>query len=72
MPPFQIIYQVGTLKIRPTIPSNCPQELAALIELCWTENADERPTFIALTEMINSMDPMSPHFSNFMPVKATT
>jgi tRNA A-37 threonylcarbamoyl transferase component Bud32 len=45
MPPFQVIFVVATQGQRPTIPSYCPPEWEQLIEDCWQEDPDKRPTF---------------------------
>jgi len=45
IPPFQIVYAVGTDKARPDIPSDCPKEFRLAIEQCWSENPSDRPSF---------------------------
>ncbi len=42
MPPFQVVFAVGTQGVRPPVPSTCPEELHHFIEECWNENPDER------------------------------
>lgn len=42
VPPFQVVFAVGTQGIRPTVPSSCPANIAKLIEEAWAENPDER------------------------------
>jgi tRNA A-37 threonylcarbamoyl transferase component Bud32 len=45
MPPFQVILLVGTQGQRPDIPNYCPPQYAQLIEDCWQEDPDKRPSF---------------------------
>ena len=55
MPPFQVIFAVGTQGARPPIPRDCPPELSALIQACWHEQPDERPTFKEVAERIGGI-----------------
>jgi serine/threonine protein kinase len=55
MPPFQVIFAVGTQGARPEIPKDCPPEMTSLIVSCWHEQPDERPTFTAITERIGGI-----------------
>jgi serine/threonine protein kinase len=52
MPPFQVVFAVGTQGIRPTIPSSCPPEFAHLIEDCWDENPRERVSKLFMVSLI--------------------
>jgi serine/threonine protein kinase len=45
LPPFQVIYAVGSQGLRPTIPDTCPPEISLLMQRCWNEDPDLRPTF---------------------------
>jgi len=45
MPPFQVIFAVGTQGLRPEIPKSTPRLLSKLISDCWAENPERRPSF---------------------------
>lgn len=55
MPPFQVIFAVGTQGARPPMPRDCPPELSALIQACWHEQPEERPTFKQVAERIGGI-----------------
>lgn len=38
MPPFQVIFAVGTQGARPSIPKDCPPEMSNLMAACWAED----------------------------------
>ena len=48
----QVIYVVGVLKKRLTIPQHSPQVLRSLIPACWQDDPDLRPTFQALFPLL--------------------
>jgi len=52
MPPFQIIFTVGTQGTRPKIPPKCPLVIAQLIQDCWAEDPASRPSFVELAERV--------------------
>eukprot|EP01088_Endostelium_zonatum_P015504 TRINITY_DN3836_c0_g1_i1.p1 TRINITY_DN3836_c0_g1~~TRINITY_DN3836_c0_g1_i1.p1 ORF type:complete len:678 (-),score=150.23 TRINITY_DN3836_c0_g1_i1:6-2039(-) len=52
MPPFQVVFAVGTQGLRPVVPSFVPRELRALIVDCWGEDGDARPTFVQVLERL--------------------
>jgi tRNA A-37 threonylcarbamoyl transferase component Bud32 len=54
MPPFQVIFAVGTKGARPEIPSWCPPELAKLIQMCWADDPNQRPSFNQIIEYLES------------------
>jgi hypothetical protein len=56
VPPFQIVFAVGTQGIRPIIPSSCPVEVGSLIEECWAESPDERPDFSEIMKRLESIE----------------
>ncbi|KAH3757201.1 serine/threonineprotein kinase [Pelomyxa schiedti] len=41
---FQILVQVAQKRIRPTIPSSCPQVLSSFLQTCWSAVPYSRPT----------------------------
>src|SRR5689334_5594902 len=41
---FQIIIQTSKNKLRPTIPSECPAAISQLIQDCWHQDPDKRPS----------------------------
>jgi len=42
--PFQVVMLVGVEKKRPEIPSDCPRQLASLIQRCWDDDPHRRPS----------------------------
>lgn len=42
MPPFQVVFAVGTQGIRPPIPTYGPPLLIDLMQECWSENPEQR------------------------------
>jgi hypothetical protein len=55
MPPFQIIFAVGTQKSRPPMPHHLPTALVCLIKECWDEEPGNRPNFLLITERLLSL-----------------
>ena len=47
MPPFHVVFAVGTQGARPEIPTGeaWPQELVLLMQSCWHEEPEQRPIF---------------------------
>eukprot|EP00339_Tiarina_fusa_P007076 CAMPEP_0117050370 /NCGR_PEP_ID=MMETSP0472-20121206/34774_1 /TAXON_ID=693140 ORGANISM="Tiarina fusus, Strain LIS" /NCGR_SAMPLE_ID=MMETSP0472 /ASSEMBLY_ACC=CAM_ASM_000603 /LENGTH=88 /DNA_ID=CAMNT_0004764119 /DNA_START=283 /DNA_END=545 /DNA_ORIENTATION=+ len=43
MPPFQIVFAVGTQKLRPRVEPDWPLEWVNLITTCWNEDPAARP-----------------------------
>jgi len=43
--PFQLIFAVSQQNIRPPIPEGCIPRLAQLMNICWTKDPKERPSF---------------------------
>ena len=41
--PATIMYQVGTMKLRPPIPDDCPIPLKVLMQQCWDADRKKRP-----------------------------
>jgi hypothetical protein len=41
---FQIILQVAKNHLRPTIPPSCPPAYAEIIQSCWKEDPNARPS----------------------------
>jgi len=52
MPPFQIIFTVGTQKSRPAIPPSIPAHIASLVRECWDEDPYARPSFEQITNRL--------------------
>jgi hypothetical protein len=53
MPPFQVIFAVGTQGARPAIPADCPPEMTNLITSAWAEEPADRPTFTEIAQRIS-------------------
>eukprot|EP00873_Tetraselmis_striata_P025173 jgi/Tetstr1/445437/TSEL_033218.t2 len=51
--PFQVIYAVSVKKKRPAISARCPPSAARLIEKCWAEDVNKRPTAAELVVLID-------------------
>jgi len=56
MPPFQIIFNVGTQKARPPLPTTLPPHLLCLIQECWDEEPTARPSFLEITDRLMEMN----------------
>lgn len=54
---LQVIYVVGVLKKRLSIPRHSPQLLMGLITACWQDDPDLRPTFMAVCPMLQVSAP---------------
>lgn len=54
---LQVIYVVGVLKKRLSMPRHSPQVLRALITACWQDDPDLRPTFMAVFPMLQVSAP---------------
>jgi len=52
---YQIIFQVAQNQRRPTIPPECPTKIKQLIEKCWSQNPDERPTAGELLQILKNI-----------------
>lgn len=52
----QIQAALGVLNnnLRPTVPENCPPLFKKLMTLCWVSSPEERPSFEAVLEILNS------------------
>ena len=46
-------------------PEKCPEFIVALIDACWQEDPDERPTF---DQIFNDLDQMAPGKSCFITI----
>lgn len=54
--PLMIVEQ----KARPTIASDCPASMKAIIEQCWADNPSVRPTALELLGMLRSVSDSGP------------
>nr|BAJ96847.1 predicted protein [Hordeum vulgare subsp. vulgare] len=50
--PFQAAFAVFDKNVRPPIPATCPAALRVLIEQCWTLQADKRPEFWQIVQLL--------------------
>ena len=55
IPPFQVVFAVGNSGLRPDIPDDCPPPIAALMQQCWHESAESRPSFDVVVERLHLM-----------------
>mmetsp|Transcript_20300 Transcript_20300/g.22563 ORF Transcript_20300/g.22563 Transcript_20300/m.22563 type:complete len:723 (+) Transcript_20300:44-2212(+) len=55
MPPFQVIFAVGTQGARPTIPQHCNPDYQKLMEDCWQEEPANRPTFNDILDRLEKL-----------------
>lgn len=56
MPPFQVVFAVGTQKIRPSVPSSCPSGWARLMVDCWAEDPEARPSFDEVIQRLQHLN----------------
>lgn len=59
MPPFKVIYAMGTEGIRPQVPPGMPFAYLKLMKKCWDDDASIRPEFSAILESLGQMCPYS-------------
>ena len=52
MSPIQAAFAVARQKMRPALPSYTPVKLGELVEHCWHQNSEMRPTFAELIEVL--------------------
>lgn len=55
LPPFQIIFAVGTQRSRPPIPAHLNKAIANLIQECWDEDPNTRPSFLVITDRLTEL-----------------
>ena len=55
MPPFQIVFAVGTQRLRPNIDPDWPVPWVNLMTSCWNEDQQARPTFERIITILESM-----------------
>jgi len=61
MPPFQIVFAVGTQKLRPRVEPEWPLEWVNLMTSCWNEDPHARPTFESIISIVEGLnEPSSP------------
>eukprot|EP01102_Stenamoeba_stenopodia_P005757 TRINITY_DN1648_c0_g1_i1.p1 TRINITY_DN1648_c0_g1~~TRINITY_DN1648_c0_g1_i1.p1 ORF type:complete len:1101 (+),score=241.37 TRINITY_DN1648_c0_g1_i1:399-3701(+) len=60
MEPIQIAIAVVNGKMRPPVPNNCPPFMAQLMQDCWDEDPDKRPSF---AEILNKFSKAAPLFT---------
>ena len=56
MPPFQIVFAVGTQNLRPALGVDWPRPWVDLITRCWNEDPNARPTFEQLITIIENLE----------------
>jgi predicted Ser/Thr protein kinase len=52
MEPKQILILIRDEGLAPTIPSDCPQKLRELMQMCWKKQPEQRPNFEMICEML--------------------
>lgn len=57
MPPFHVVFAVGTQGARPEVPKdgNWPTELLDLMQSCWQESPDLRPSFAEIVPVLTGL-----------------
>lgn len=55
MPPFQIVFAVGTQKLRPRVEPEWPLEWVNLMTTCWNEDPNARPTFEEIIQIVETL-----------------
>ncbi|XP_072037249.1 mitogen-activated protein kinase kinase kinase 9-like [Amphiura filiformis] len=50
-----VVFQVGEGKLQPTIPQDCPTDLAVLMRQCWHHHPRQRPTIDRVLEVMEYM-----------------
>eukprot|EP00029_Vermamoeba_vermiformis_P004785 TRINITY_DN1541_c0_g1_i1.p1 TRINITY_DN1541_c0_g1~~TRINITY_DN1541_c0_g1_i1.p1 ORF type:complete len:680 (-),score=61.52 TRINITY_DN1541_c0_g1_i1:70-2109(-) len=56
VPPFQVILHVATKGLRPQLAPEIPDEWSALIQHCWNDDPERRPTFGEIQETLEKMN----------------
>ncbi|KAI4296757.1 hypothetical protein L6164_036685 [Bauhinia variegata] len=56
MTPIQAAFAVVNKSLRPVIPSSCPPAMRALIEQCWSLQADKRPEFWQIVKVLEQFE----------------
>jgi serine/threonine protein kinase len=69
--PMQIIYYVGVLNQRPTLPKSVPEALKNLIQDCWTVNPKDRPTFEQILNRLLEMKSLYPAQEGVQPMQVS-
>ncbi|CAM8994863.1 unnamed protein product [Rhodiola kirilowii] len=52
MNPIQAAFAVVSKNLRPAFPKDCPPAMKALIEQCWSSNAEKRPDFWQVVKVL--------------------
>lgn len=52
----EIVELVKNEGLRPEIPDWCPDEMQALMTICWDQRPEKRPSFNAVINMLSSLD----------------
>ncbi len=55
MPPFQIVFAVGTQGLRPSIDDDWDPRWVRLLQECWAEDPKKRPSFEQILNILESM-----------------
>lgn len=56
MNPIQAAFAVVNKNLRPVIPGNCPPAMRALIEQCWSLQAEKRPEFWQVVKVLEEFE----------------
>lgn len=56
MNPIQAAFAVVNKNLRPVIPANCPPAMRALIEQCWSLQAEKRPEFWQVVKVLEQFE----------------
>lgn len=55
LPPFRVVFLVGTQGSRPAVPIDCHVGVAALMQRCWAEDPNERPPFHHIVPVLQAL-----------------
>ncbi len=56
MDPLQVAIAVSRDGLRPSIPANCPADLADLLQQCWNHDPAKRPEFAQVFEQLENIE----------------
>lgn len=67
---LQAAYAAAFKNVRPTIPDGLPEELVFLLQSCWAEDPNMRPTFSQVVQILTTLLPMLPEPQPCVPTQS--